>query len=65
MIHIHQSFAIAFIHKSGVKISFSGDKRPCESFTQLAENSTLLIHEATFSDNLYDHAVKARHTTLS
>ena len=40
--------------RKGVKITYSGDTRPCEEMIYLARESTILIHEATFinADNL-------------
>ncbi|MFH1786087.1 MAG: ribonuclease Z [archaeon] len=34
--------------EKGLKISYSGDTAPCQSFKKLARDSDLLIHEATF-----------------
>lgn len=48
--HCPQAYGIVMSHSSGIKISYSGDTRPWPAFTKAASNSTLLIHEATFSD---------------
>jgi ribonuclease Z len=63
VIHCKQSYGIVLQHKSGVKISYSGDTRPCELFSQAASGSTLLIHEATYPDNLRKEAIKGLHCT--
>jgi ribonuclease Z len=55
--HCPQSFALVLTHKSGVKISYSGDCRPSKSFAKAAFRSTLMIHEATFGDELLNNAI--------
>ena len=45
------------------KIVFSGDTRPCDSVIEAAKNATLLIHEATFEDDLQEEAEAKRHCT--
>jgi ribonuclease Z len=52
VVHCPQSFGIVIEHKSGIKISYSGDCRPTLQFIEEAANSTLMIHEATFGDDL-------------
>ncbi len=43
-------------------IVYSGDTRPCENLKQI-QNCGLLIHEATFEDELQDEAIKKKHST--
>lgn len=64
MDHCPQSFAIVLGHKAGVKISYSGDCRPSLEFAKAAHKSTLLIHEATFGDDLADNAIQNMHSTV-
>lgn len=47
------------------KVVYSGDTRPCEALTSASKDATLLIHEATFEDDLAEDAVKKRHSTTS
>ena len=47
-----------------MKISYSGDTRPCPEFASAAAESDLLIHEGTFNHDLIEHAKKARHSTV-
>ncbi len=47
------------------KVVFSGDTRPCAAVVEAARGATLLIHEATFEDELAADAVAKRHSTLS
>ena len=62
--HCPQSFAVVIGHKSKVKISYSGDCRPSEEFAKAAMNSTLMIHEATFGDDLVGNAEQNMHSTV-
>ena len=64
MIHCPQSYGIAIKHESGVKISYSGDTIPCAQFINASTNSTLMIHEATFGDDLADNAKQNFHSTV-
>ncbi|MFH0896581.1 MAG: ribonuclease Z [Candidatus Bathyarchaeota archaeon] len=51
--------------RRGRKIVYSGDTRPCEAVLRLAECADVLIHEATFDDNLSDKANENGHSTPS
>ncbi|KAF2740839.1 hypothetical protein EJ04DRAFT_455244 [Polyplosphaeria fusca] len=48
-----------------LKISYSGDCRPSNNFTRIGRNSTVLIHEATFDDELKSDAIAKKHSTTS
>jgi ribonuclease Z len=50
--------------RPGRKIVYSGDTRPTESIKKLSEGADLLIHEATFLDELRDRAIEDGHTTV-
>ena len=50
---------------TGLKVVFSGDTRPCEELVIAGENADLLIHEATFNDDLQEEAVTKKHCTIS
>ena len=52
VIHCPQAHGIVIKHVSGIKISYTGDTRPCSEFGHAAEASTLMIHEATYGDDL-------------
>jgi len=51
--------------RPGRKIVYSGDTRPTRELVRLAENADLLIHDATFDDQLKDRAVEDGHSTPS
>ena len=49
--------------RPGRVVVFSGDTRPCGSLNELARGADLLIHEATFSNELGAEAVARAHST--
>ena len=49
--------------RKGVKITYSGDTRPCEEMIMFARDSTLLIHESTFITDDNTHAEEHAHST--
>jgi ribonuclease Z len=51
--------------RSGRKIVYTGDTGQSENVVLLAENADLLIHEATFDDELTERAEKDKHSTPS
>ena len=51
--------------RAGRKIVYSGDTGPSEKVVQLAENADLLIHEATFEDEMKERAIEDGHSTPS
>lgn len=57
--------AVTLVFPSGLKISYSGDCRPNAGFVKIGQQSTVLIHEATFEDVLKKDAVAKRHSTVS
>lgn len=70
--HCSHAFALAmesddFDHEAstGWKIVFSGDTRPCDQLTRAASHATLLIHEATFEDNMMGEAMEKKHSTTA
>jgi len=42
---------------------YSGDTRPCQSLIDAARDVTLLVHEATFENDMWEEAIKKRHST--
>ena len=47
------------------KVVYSGDTRPCGALAEAGNGASLLIHEATFDDELAGDAIDKRHSTLS
>ncbi|KAI8932764.1 hypothetical protein NX059_010254 [Plenodomus lindquistii] len=48
-----------------LKVSYSGDCRPSQAFARIGADSTVLIHEATFDDELQGDARAKKHSTTS
>lgn len=51
--------------RPGRRIVYSGDTSPCESISELAKEADLLIHEATFGDELAEKTSQMGHSTPS
>ena len=51
--------------RKGKKICYSGDTMPCEEMIELAKDSDLLIHEATYNNEDYEKAEQNAHSTAS
>ena len=49
--------------RTGRRVVFTGDSRPCESTTEMAAGADLLIHEATFADEEQPRALETGHST--
>ena len=49
--------------RKGIKITYSGDTRPCEEIISLAQDSTILIHESTFINKDNTNAEEHAHST--
>lgn len=50
-------------HKQGRIVTILGDTRPCEAVRRLAEDADVLVHEATFLDELHQMAHAYHHST--
>lgn len=51
--------------RKGIKLTYSGDTIPCEEMIEFAKDSTLLIHESTFTLDEAQNAVDHGHSTAS
>ena len=49
--------------RDGKKVTYSGDTRPCEKLIELARDSDVLIHEATYEYADLDKAIEHCHST--
>ncbi|EPX74191.1 3'-tRNA processing endonuclease Trz1 [Schizosaccharomyces octosporus yFS286] len=64
-IHIADSHSVVLSHKSSGKLVYSSDTRPNMKLARAGKNATVLLHEATFEDDLRDEAVNRYHSTIS
>ncbi|KAJ2892463.1 hypothetical protein GGI21_005603, partial [Coemansia aciculifera] len=69
VIHCPWAYGLSLTHSSGWKLVYSGDTRPCANLVTLGRAGrkppTILLHEATHSDDLLEDAKAKRHTTVS
>ncbi|OOF95261.1 hypothetical protein ASPCADRAFT_169721 [Aspergillus carbonarius ITEM 5010] len=63
--HCRGAMAVSLVFPNGFKVSFSGDCRPSAGFATIGRGSTVLIHEATFQDDMAVSAIAKKHSTLS
>ena len=63
--HCYGAMAVSLTLPNGFKVSYSGDCRPSKAFAKIGRNSTVLIHEATFDDELQGDATAKKHSTIS
>jgi ribonuclease Z len=57
--------AVTLEWEDDFKVSYSGDCRPSSNFVRIGQGSTLLIHEATFQDDMQGSAIAKKHCTTS
>lgn len=50
---------------SDISISYSGDCRPSFLFEKLSNSVDVMIHEATFADELHTKALQTKHSTIT
>lgn len=63
--HCHQAMAVVLEMPNGFKVAYSGDCRPSNDFAIAGKGATLLIHEATFDDEMQGDAIAKRHSTTA
>jgi ribonuclease Z len=72
--HCHGAMAVSmtFPHSPNdppnvkpLKVSYSGDCRPSQHFARVGRDTTVLVHEATFDDELLGDAKAKKHSTTS
>jgi ribonuclease Z len=61
VIHCRHAYGIVMTHKDGWKLVYSGDTRPCPALIKAGMNATVVLHEATFGDDLQDNAISRNH----
>ena len=62
--HCNNAYAVVLRCPSFGTLSYSGDCRPSTAFANMAKNSDILIHEATFEDGMEAEAAVKRHSTI-
>ncbi|KAF4634422.1 hypothetical protein G7Y89_g3685 [Cudoniella acicularis] len=63
--HCHGAAAVVLTFPNGFKVAYSGDCRPSRDFIKIGQGATLLVHEATFDDELLGDAIAKKHSTTS
>ncbi|KAL8826487.1 MAG: hypothetical protein Q9191_003775 [Dirinaria sp. TL-2023a] len=63
--HCYDAQAVSLTFPTGFKFSYSGDCRPSKAFAEIGRDSTVLLHEATFDDELQGDAEAKKHSTMS
>jgi ribonuclease Z len=63
--HCHGALAVVLTFPNGFKAAYSGDCLPSSDFARIGKGATLLIHEATFDDELAGDALAKKHSTTS
>lgn len=63
VVHMTQSYGVCLTHQSGQKIVYSGDCRPSVELAEVGKDATVLIHEATFENDLKADAIIKKHST--
>ncbi|KAF8316635.1 Metallo-hydrolase/oxidoreductase [Clavulina sp. PMI_390] len=64
VIHRGPCYGIVLRHQDGWSLAFSGDTVPCDSLVEAGKDVTLLIHEASLSNDELDLAVAKQHSTI-
>lgn len=59
------AYAVSMHLGSNFKLTFSGDTPKCDDLIRMGQNSTLLIHEATYPNKFTRNAILNRHCTVS
>jgi ribonuclease Z len=61
--HCSGAQAISVTFENGFKFSYSGDCRPSVPFATIGKGSDVLVHEATFDDDMEGDALAKKHCT--
>ncbi|KAL8889087.1 MAG: hypothetical protein Q9215_003586 [Flavoplaca cf. flavocitrina] len=63
--HCQGAQAVTVRFHTGFGFSYSGDCRPSKDFVRIGRGSTVLVHEATFDDDMQSDARAKKHSTMS
>lgn len=58
-----QPESVTGLPRTGLKMAYSGDTRPCPRFSEAARGADLLVHEATVASDLKEKAKAFGHST--
>ncbi|SBT80286.1 tRNA 3'-trailer sequence RNase, putative [Plasmodium malariae] len=61
--HIKESYGIKIKSKHIGSVVYSADTRPCDNVKKYSKDCDILIHEATFDDELLSEAIHKKHST--
>lgn len=62
--HCYQSFSVVLDHQTAGRLVYSGDTRPNAQLVKHGLRARLLVHEATFENDLLEEAKQKRHSTI-
>ena len=65
VLHCRAAYGVVLQYPGAEKVVYSGDTRPCPELINAGQGADLLIHEATFEDELVQDAIERRHCTVS
>lgn len=63
VLHCTRAYGVVIQHTRGWKLVFSGDTRPCPALVEAGLGASVLIHEATFDDEMKVDADAKNHST--
>ena len=63
--HCQAAYGVVLQYPGAEKVVYSGDTRPCLGLIQAGQGADLLLHEATFEDELAQDAMERKHCTVS
>ncbi|KAH0790944.1 metallo-beta-lactamase superfamily protein [Histomonas meleagridis] len=64
VIHCIDSYGCVCTIDGGWRVAYSGDRASTDNFPKVVGCCDLLIHEATFTDDLIENAIEKKHCTL-
>lgn len=65
VVHCRAAYGVTMQYPDGTRVVFSGDTRPCPGLIDAGQGTDLLLHEATFEDELMQDAIDRKHCTVS
>lgn len=63
--HCRGALGLSLVFPGGFKLSYSGDCRPSQRLATIGHGSSILIHEATFQDEMQGSAYAKKHSTTA